>query len=139
MVRQTAEKVELNKAVPPPGWALPINATPTAIPAGPPTDLEIRETVVKLWNAQAAGATGMKAEHLKGWLCDVKCEEAVDGKEGVGSRRRLFMSLIQAVWEHGNGSTQMSWMVIELLPKGGGGMLTFVNCSSRTNNCLLYK
>jgi hypothetical protein len=37
-----------------------------------------------------AGATGMKVEHLKGRLCDVKHEEAVDGKEGAGSHWRFF-------------------------------------------------
>ncbi len=120
MARLTAERVELYTAVPPPGWALPINANPTVIPDGPPMDSEIREAVVKLQNGHAAGATGMKAKHLKGWLRDVKREEAVDGEEGAGSCWRLFGSLIQAVWECSTVSTQMSWMVIVLLPKGGG-------------------
>jgi hypothetical protein len=62
-------------------------------------ELEVREVVVKLWNGRAAGAMGMKAEHLKGWLCGIKCEEAVDGKWGAGSHWRLVVSLIQAVWE----------------------------------------
>jgi hypothetical protein len=51
---------------------------------------------------------GMKAEHLKGLLGKVKREEAVDDKEGAGSHWRLFVSLIQAVWEHGTVPTQMS-------------------------------
>jgi hypothetical protein len=32
----------------------------------------------------------------------------------------LFVSLIQATWESGTMPTQMSWVVIVLLPKGGG-------------------
>jgi hypothetical protein len=115
-----AKRVELHTAVPPLGWALPIKATPTAVPGGPPTDLEIREVVVKLQNGRTVSAMGTKAEHLQGWLCNVKREEAVDGKEGAGSHWRLFVSLIQAVWERGTVPTQMSWMIIVLLPKRGG-------------------
>jgi hypothetical protein len=120
LARQTAEWVELYTVVPPPGWALPINATPTPVPDGRPMDLEIRKVVVKVQNGHVVGATGMKTEHLKGWLRNIKREEAVDGEEGAGSHWRLIVSLIQAVWECGTMPTQMSWMVIILLPKGGG-------------------
>jgi hypothetical protein len=65
----------------------------------------------------------MKAEHLKEWLRSIKCVEAEDGKEGAGSHWRLFVSLIQAVWDPGTVPTQMSWMVIVLLPREGGGGL----------------
>ncbi len=106
--------------MPPLGWALPINATPTAVLDGPPTDLEIREAVVKLRNGCAVGAMGMKAEHLKGWLPNVKREEAVDGKEGAGSHWRLFCVFDTSSLGTGTVSTQMSLMVIVLLPKGGG-------------------
>jgi hypothetical protein len=47
-------------------------------------DLEIWEVVEKLRNGCAAGATGMKAEHLKEWLCGIKREEAEASMEGVG-------------------------------------------------------
>ncbi len=104
----------------PPGWALPINTTPTAVPDGLPTDWEIREVVVKLRNNRAAGVTGMKADHLKWWLHDIKREEAGDGEEEAESHWRIFVSLIQAVWECGTMLTHMSWMVIVLLLKGGG-------------------
>ncbi len=83
-------------------------------------DHEIQEVVAKLWNGPAAGAMGMKAEHLKEWLCGVRCEEAEDSVEGAGDRWRLFVSLIQATWESSTVPTQMSWVVIVLLPKGGG-------------------
>jgi hypothetical protein len=52
------KRVELYAAVPPPGWALPINATPTAVPDGLPIDLEISEMVVKLQNGRVVSATG---------------------------------------------------------------------------------
>ncbi len=117
---QTAERVELYTMVPPPGWSMPINVTPIPVPDGTPTDHEIREVMGKLWNGCTAGATGMQAEHLKEWLHDIKHEEAADGVEGAGDRWRLFVALMQATWESGTVSTQMSWMVIVLLPKGGG-------------------
>ncbi len=112
---QTAERVELYTTVPPPGWLMPINVTPIPVPDGTPTDHEIREVVGKLRNGCAAGATGMQAEHLKEWL-----QEAADGVEGAGDRWRLFVALMQATWESGTVRTQMSWMVIVLLSKGGG-------------------
>ncbi len=40
--------------------------------------------------------------------------------EGAGDRWRRFVSLIQATWESGTVPTQMSWVVIVLLLKGGG-------------------
>ena len=62
---QTAERVELYTAVTPPGWEMRINVTPTAVHDEPPMDQEIRGVVGQLCNGRAAGATGMKAEHLK--------------------------------------------------------------------------
>ena len=77
--------------------------------------------VGKLRNGRAAGATGMKAEHLKEWLADVKREEQEEGGvDGLGDRWRSFVALLQAVWTTGTVPTQMTWMIIVLLPKGGG-------------------
>ncbi len=62
----------------------------------------------------------MKAEHIKEWLGDMRREEVEVGVEGIGDRWRLFVALLQAVWERGSIPTQMTWMIIVLLPKGGG-------------------
>jgi hypothetical protein len=62
----------------------------------------------------------MKAEHLKEWLRDVKRKEAEDGVEEIGGRWRMFVTLLQAIWERGDIPQQMTWMIIVLLPKGGG-------------------
>jgi hypothetical protein len=62
----------------------------------------------------------MKAEHLKGWLCGIKHEESENRVAGEGDCWRLFVRLMQAVWESGTIPTQMGWMMIVLLPKGGG-------------------
>ncbi len=41
--------------------------------------------VGELQNGRVAGATGMKAKHIKGWLADIKREEwENDGVEGLG-------------------------------------------------------
>jgi hypothetical protein len=117
---QTAERVELYTTPPPPGWSMPINVTPIPVPDGTPTDHEIWEVVGKLRNGRAAGATGMQAEHLKEWLRGIKREEAADGVEGAGDCWRLLVALMQATWKSGTVPTQMSWMVIMFLPKGGG-------------------
>ncbi len=51
---------------------------------------------------------------------DIKREEMEDGVEGIGDRWRLFVALLQAVWQNGSVPTQMTWMIIVLIPKGGG-------------------
>ncbi len=51
---------------------------------------------------------------------DMKREETEDGVEGIGDRWRLFVTLLQAVWEIGTVPTQMTWMIIILFPKGRG-------------------
>jgi hypothetical protein len=120
LASQTAERVELYTTVPPPGWSMPINVTPIPVPDGTPMDHEIWEVVGKLRNSRAAGAMGMQAEHLKEWLSGIKQEEAADGVEGSRNRWRLFVALMQATWESGTMPTQMSWVMIVLLPEGGG-------------------
>jgi hypothetical protein len=67
----------------------------------------------------------MHAKHLKEWLVDmVKEEEDNRDLEGAGphpgDKWRTFKRIVQAIWEHGCIPEQMTWMVIVLLPKGGG-------------------
>ncbi len=90
--------MELYTAVPPVGWLLPINVTPIPVPDKPLTDLEIREVVTTLRNGHVAGETGMKGEHLKEWLCSIRCEESEESAEGAGDCWRLFVSVVQAIW-----------------------------------------
>jgi hypothetical protein len=49
-----------------------LNIDPSNVPDGAPTDSKLRVVVGQLSNGLAAGATGMKAKHLKEWLADVK-------------------------------------------------------------------
>ncbi len=84
LASQMAERVALYMAAPPMGWSLPINVTPIAVPDEPLADPEIREVVAKLQNRRAAGAMGMKAEHLKEWLCGIRREETEESAGGQG-------------------------------------------------------
>jgi hypothetical protein len=118
--KQTEERIQLYTAVPPPGWAMRFNVDPSNVPDAAPTDSELRALVGSLRNGCVAGATGMRAEHLKEWLGDIKREETEDGVEGIEDHWRLFVALLQAVWERRSVPTQMAWMIIVLLPKGGG-------------------
>jgi hypothetical protein len=69
----------------------------------------------------------MKAEHIKMWLDNIKRDEKAvrenPGREadpGASCKWQIFVDLIQAIWEWGEILEQMSWMVVMLLPKGGG-------------------
>ncbi len=86
LARQTEERKTLNARVPPPGERLPINVTPFDVPDGVPSDSEIREVVRELQNGQAAGATGLHAEHIKVWLRGVVQEEAETAPAGHGDK-----------------------------------------------------
>ncbi len=71
MERQTSEQVDLYARRESPGDPLPINITPVEINDDVPSDGKLREVVGKLTNGRAAGASGMRAEHIKEWLCNV--------------------------------------------------------------------
>ena len=59
-----------------------------------------------LQNGRAAGATGMKAEHLKGWLDAIQREEKAaeedPGREStLGDKWQVFLKLIRTIWDMG--------------------------------------
>jgi hypothetical protein len=128
MAKQAAERVELYAWAPPMGTPLPFNFPHFKIPDGVPTNNKIRAVVLGLKNGQAAGATGMRAEHVKTWLRDIWCREKVaqenPGKTAdtgeLGKKWGIFVKMIQTIWDRGKIPMQMSWMVVVLLPKGGG-------------------
>jgi hypothetical protein len=75
MEGQMAERVELYDWAPPMGVALPFNFLHFPIPDGVPADEEIHAVVVGLKNGQATGATGMRVEHVKAWLGNIRRKE----------------------------------------------------------------
>jgi hypothetical protein len=122
MERQTLERVDLYARRDLPGDPLPINVATTEINNNVPSDGELRGVVGELNNGRAAGASGMRAEHVKKWLHDVQQEEDLEGQgaEDAGDRWRLFVRLVQAAWTHGEIPCQLLWIIIVLIPKGGG-------------------
>jgi hypothetical protein len=54
------------------------------------------------------------------WLTDVVRKEEELSNIGLGHKWRVFVKLMQAVWEHGSVPEQMRWEIIVLLPKRGG-------------------
>jgi hypothetical protein len=119
MDKQTAEREELYRKVSPPGDPIPINVEPFDLDDSIPEDAAIREVVAGLKNGRAGGSGGVRAEHIKSWLRDM-IEEEEKGTENAGDIWRLFVRLIQIIWDKGEIPRQMLWMVVVLLPKGGG-------------------
>jgi hypothetical protein len=122
MEPQMLERVDLYARRESPGNPLPINATPVVINDDVPTDGELRHVAVELTNGQAAGASGMRAEHVKEWLHGVRWEEDPEGYgvDSAGDNWHLFVQLVQAAWAHGTIPCQLLWIILVLIPKGGG-------------------
>jgi hypothetical protein len=123
MERQTAERVALYARRDSPGDPLPINIDPVHIDNGTPTDAEIRDAVQRLTNGRAPGASGMRTEDVKHWLHGIrrkKDSKTGMGNETVGDYWRMFLTLVQAVWDHDNIPPQLLWVIVVLIPKGGG-------------------
>jgi hypothetical protein len=122
MEYQTMEWVDLYARRDSPGDPLPINVTPVMINEDVPMDGELRQVAGKLTNGQAAGASGMRAEHVKEWLNGMQREEDPEGHgvDGAGDNWRLFVRLVQAAWTHGIIPCQLLWIIVVLIPKGGG-------------------
>jgi hypothetical protein len=123
MERQTSERVDLYARGGSPGYPLPINIERIEINDDVPLDGEIWLAAGELSNGQAAGTSGMRAEHIKEWLRGIKREEDPAGQGGVpsdGDNWRLFLRLIQAAWTNGIVPHQLLWIIVILTPKGGG-------------------
>jgi hypothetical protein len=123
MVEQTDERRELYEERASDGDHIPINVDAFDIRDGTPTDEELRRIVrERLKRGRAGGASQIRAEHILEWLDGVELEESDDyqGPDGPGDSWRLFVELIQVIWDTGRIPTQMLWVVIVLIPKGSG-------------------
>jgi hypothetical protein len=120
LAAQTAKRVALYGRVALKGDPIPIHVDKADIPADIPSDRELRAIVRELQNGRAAGASGLQAEHIKVWLSDAVREEEEQSNIGLGHKWRVFIKMMQAIWEHGSIPKQMRWEIIILLPKGGG-------------------
>ena len=125
--RQTADREELYRRRDPPGEPIPIHVEPFDVNDEVPPDGEIRAAVKRLSNGRAGGASSMRAEHMKEWLAGVEEEEQEDEEaataalaKGTGDRWRVLVKLVRTMWSKGTLPDQQSWVIIVLLPKGGG-------------------
>ena len=87
-----------------------------------PTNGKIRVAVAELTNGRSAGASHMRAEHLKEWLHAVQLEgnpETGPNNVGAGDKWNALVQLVQAVWDKGKTPTQLGWVITVLIPKGG--------------------
>jgi hypothetical protein len=90
---------------------------------GMPGEGERRVAVAGLSNGRAGGTLGMHAEDVKAWLHGIKLEEDPEvGPEniGAGDNWRRFTLLVRVIWNHGKIPPQLLWVIIILIPKGGG-------------------
>jgi hypothetical protein len=79
--------------------------------------------VAGLSNGRAGSASEMRAEDVKAWLHGIKLEEDPEvglANIGAGDNWRRFTLLVQAIWDHGEIPPQLLWVIIVLIPKGGG-------------------
>jgi hypothetical protein len=121
MERQMLEWVDLYARRESPGNPLPINVTPVVIDEDVPMDGEIQHVASKLTNGRAAGASGIRAEHVKEWLHGVRWEEDPEGHgiNGAGDNWHLLVQLVQAAWAHGTIPCQLLWIIVLLILKDG--------------------
>ncbi len=123
MERQTSERVNLYARRLPQGDPLQINIDRIKINDNAPLDVEIRTAVSELSNGRTAGPSGMRAEHIKEWLRGIRWEEdpqRAGGGPSDGDHWCLFVQLVQSAWTHGEIPCQLLWIIVVLIPKGGG-------------------
>jgi hypothetical protein len=123
MEHQTSERVDLYARRSSPGYPFPINVERIKINDNVPLDGEIWLAAGKLSNGRVAGASRMRAKHVKEWLRGIKREEDPAGQGGIpgnGDNWCLFLCLIQASWTNDIVPCQLLWIIVVLIPKGGG-------------------
>jgi len=62
------------------------------------------------------GQAGHKTEHMKQQLRET-AEEEENSTEGSGTRKKVFVQLIQTIWDRDELPQQMSLMVVVILIK----------------------
>jgi hypothetical protein len=102
--RHKAEHVDLYQQRDSPGLPVAVNVAPIEAQDDRPADGEIWAAVAKLTNGHSAGASCMRAEHLKQWLRGIKLEEDPETRPNnvdTGDQVRAIAWLLQAIWDEG--------------------------------------
>ena len=110
----------------PPGDNIPVTVTPSDVDDLVPTEDEIAEAVKKLRRNRSGGASGIRAEHLKGWLAAAKIgkvaeengEEKTEAEEDGGDLWGKVVEITQMAFREGNLAEEAMWQTVVLIPKG---------------------
>jgi hypothetical protein len=122
-MQQTAERVDLYRQRDSPGLPILVGGTPFEVRDNTPSDSEVRVAVAEITNGRSAGASRMRAEHLKDWLQGMHEEKDPDlGAQNAtaGDKWRALLQLVQAMWDEGKIPPQLGWVITVFIPKGGG-------------------
>jgi hypothetical protein len=118
---QTAERIDLFRKRDSPRLPIHVGENLFDVRDDTPTDGEIRTAVLELSNGRSAGASRMRAEHLKDSLQGMRKEEESQGANTTaGDKWRALTKLVQTVWDEGQIPPQLGWVITVLVPKGGG-------------------
>ena len=74
------DQVDLYHHVLPPGENIPISVDPSPVEHSVPMEDKIEQAVKRLRNHRCRGPSGIRVEHLKEWLVEVRKEETVAEK-----------------------------------------------------------
>ena len=124
-----AERVDLYSYVPSPGTIIPATVRLVLVDGSVPTEDEIEEALKNLWRNRLGGASGMRAEHLTGWLAASKRENRevaekgegkTDGEEGGPTETHWenLVELIQTTFREGGLVKEATWQAVVLIPRG---------------------
>ena len=82
--RITAERVDLYSYVPSPGTNIPVTVRLVPVDDSVTMEDEIKEAVKNLRRNRSGGSSGMRDEHLKGWLAASKRKKREAAEKGEG-------------------------------------------------------
>ena len=97
--RITAERVDLYSYVPSPGKNITISVQPVPVDDSVPTEDNIEEAAKHLWRNRSGGPSGMRAEHLKGWLAASKRRKREAEEEGKTDNKEGERGPMEPNWE----------------------------------------
>ena len=100
--------------------------TPLDVDDSVPTEDKIAEAVKKLRRNRSGGASGIRAEHLKGWLAaanrgkmaEEKGEEKTEAEEEGGDLWEKMVEITQTAFREVELAEEAMWQTVVLIPKG---------------------
>ena len=121
-----AERVDLYSYVPPPGENILVTVTTADVDDLVPKEDEISEAVKKLRRNRLGWPSGMRAEHLKGWLAasnrgklaEEKGEEKTAAEEEGRDLWGKLVDFTQTEFREGEMAEEATWQTVVLIPTG---------------------